>query len=220
MGENSSNPRYNGTWKSLLFAIIGSFIQIVLRKGGVLVGWNDKNDESFYENLCDQYFERIYFYCQRLVKGQAQFMDFVEDCTQNTFLEARKQISYLRNHPNVEGWLYTTARNLINQSYRSMYIKKKYEVMMDEIDSNLMECDHALEELFNSSVDLDRLSADILSRLSANESDLYKDYYKDKMPVPELAKKYDVSGTAMTTRIYRLKKKIRDLVRDYFKTQP
>ena len=177
----------------------------------------DKNDEAFYESLCNQYFERIYFYCRRLVRGQEQFMDFVEDCTQNTFLEARKQISHLRNHPNIEGWLYTTARNLINQSYRSMYIKKRHEVMMDNNTSGtLMEFEHYLEELFNSSVDLDRLCADILSELNANESDLYRDYYKDNMSIPALAKKYDVSATAITTRIYRLKKKIKNLVRDCF----
>lgn len=182
------------------------------------MGRNDKNAEAFYELLCNQYFERIYSYCKRLVKGQAQFMDFVEDCTQNTFLEARKQISHLRDHPNVEGWLYTTARNLINQSYRSMYVKKRHEVMMNEnIANNLIEFDRELEELFNHIVDLDRLCADILSQLNANESDLYRDYYKNNMSVLELAKKYDVSGTAMTTRIYRLKKKIKHLVRDYFK---
>lgn len=145
-------------------------------------------------------------------------MDFVEDCTQNTFLEARKQISRLRDHPNVEGWLYTTARNLINRSYRSMYIKKKHEVMMDEnITGNLMEFDHDSEELFNSSVDGDRLCADILGQLNAHESDLYKDYYKDNMSISELARKYDVSATAITTRIYRLKKKIKNLVYDHFK---
>lgn len=179
---------------------------------------NDKNAEAFYEHLCNQYFERIYSYCKRLVKSQAQFMDFVEDCTQNTFLEARKQILHLKNHPNVEGWLYTTARNLINQSYRSMYVKKRHEVMMDEnIANNLMEFDRELEVLFNSFVDLDRLCVDILNQLNAHESDLYKDYYKNKMSVSELAKKYDVSGTAMTTRIYRLRKKIKSLVYDHFK---
>lgn len=56
----------------------------------------DKNDVIFYEDLCNQYFERIYFYCKRMVRGQEEFMDFVEECTQNTFLEARKQISHLR----------------------------------------------------------------------------------------------------------------------------
>lgn len=179
---------------------------------------DDKNGEVFYENLCNQYFERIYLYCKRLVKGQEQFMDFAEDCTQNTFLEARKQISHLINHPNVEGWLYTTARNLINRSYRGMYIKKRHEVILDDnISRTLMEFDHELEALFNRIVDLDSLYVDILGRLNQDEYGLYTDYYKDNLSISELAKKYDVSATAITTRIYRLKQKIKNLVYDYFK---
>ncbi len=184
-----------------------------------MVRKEDKKDVVFYENLCNKYFERIYFYCKRMVKGQEQFMDFVEECTQNTFLEARKQISHLRNHPNVEGWLYTTARNLINQSYRSMYTKKKHEVMLEEetISAILEGFEHKLEELLNNTVDLDKLYVDILDRLSESEYSLYTDYYKCYMSIPELAKKYDVSATAITTRIYRLKKKIKNLVSDCFK---
>ncbi len=184
------------------------------------MGKDDKNDEAFYEDLCNQYFERIYFYCQRLVRGQEQFMDFVEDCTQNTFLEARKQISRLRTHPNVEGWLYTTARNLINHSYRSFYIKKKHEVVLDDnISASLIGFENEMEEFLNNTntIDWDRLCADILGQLNQNEYELYRDYYKSNLSVSELAKKYDVSGNAMTKRIYRLKKKIKNLIRDYFK---
>lgn len=179
----------------------------------------DKNDDVvFYEDLCNQYFERIYFYCMRMVRGQEVFMDFVEECTQNTFLEARKQISHLRNHPNVEGWLYTTARNLINQSYRGMYIKKRHEVKLEEdISYTLVGFDHDLEELFNSTLDLDKLYAHILGRLNQNEYSLYNDYFKDNMSISDLARKYDVSATAITTRIYRVKKKIKKLVSDYYK---
>jgi len=175
------------------------------------------NDEAFFESLCSRYFERIYFYCKRLVRGQEQFMDFVEECTQNTFLEARKQISKLRNHPNIEGWLYTTARNLINSSYRSMYIKRKYEVSMDDVLSNyICEPEMDFEELFNSAVDLDKLSAEVLQKLTSGEYELYMDYFVNNASVSDLSRKYNISVTATTTRIYRLKKKIKRMVREYF----
>ena len=173
-----------------------------------------QSDKAFCEELCNEYFERIYHYCKRLVKGQEQFIDFVEESTQTTFLEARKQISKLRNHPNVEGWLYTTARNLINISYRSMYIKKRHEVIIDvNISSTLIE----LEELFDSTIDLNKLCIEILRKLNTNEYDLYIAYYKSNMSVSDLLKRYDISATAMTTRIYRLKKKIKNIIRCYFK---
>ena len=37
------------------------------------------------------------------------------------------------------------------------------------------------------------------------------------MSISDLAKKYDVSATAITTRIYRVKKRIKNLVSDCFK---
>lgn len=184
-----------------------------------MFGWNRKSDDIFYEELCNQYYERIYFYCNRLVKGQEQFLDFVEECTQNTFLEARIQISKLRTHPNIEGWLYTTARNLINNSYRSMYVKKKHELYIEDdiACTATYEIDKELEELFFNTIDIDMLCAEILNKLNEKENNLYIDYYKNNMSISDLSKKYDISSTAMTTRIYRLKLKIKSIVHDYFK---
>lgn len=167
--------------------------------------------------MCNKYYDRIYLFCNKLVKGQ-EFLDFAEDCTQNTFLEAQKQISKLRTHPNIEGWLYVTARNLINNSFRNMYVKKKHEVIMNEdIACTSIELDNELEEFYNSTVDLDTLCFEVLSKIDEDEYHLYIDYYKRKMGITDLAKKYDVSATAMTTRIYRLKKKIKTIAHDYFK---
>lgn len=77
-------------------------------------------------------------------------MDFVEECTQQTFLEARKQISKLINHPNPQGWLFTTARNLINNSYRNMYIRKRHEVFIDDYITNTLQ---SLENDFDQILD-------------------------------------------------------------------
>lgn len=176
------------------------------------------SDELFYEELCNKYFHSIYNYCNKLVKGQMKLLDFVEESTQNTFLAAQKQISKLKNHPNVEGWLYTTGKNLINHSYRNMYIKKKRETY---IDNNFLtyyaSLDQNLENIFNSIVDIDELCVNILEQLKPCEQQLYKDYYKRNMSISEISKKYHISESATTTRIYRLKKKIKHIVHRYFK---
>lgn len=176
-----------------------------------------KSDKDFFEDLCEQHFQRIYNYCKKLVKWQDQLINLAEECTQNTFLEARKQISELRGHPNIEGWLYTTARNQINNSYRSMYIKKRREVAFDDsITDTLTGLDDELEKLFDSAIDLDKLSVEILNSLDKKEYQLYVDYYKNNMLVSALAEKHSISASAVTTRIYRLKKRIKKTVRDYF----
>ncbi len=178
---------------------------------------NSKKHDNFYDDLCNKYFERVYRYCKKLVNGQGQLLDFVEECTQNTFLAARKQIPKLMNHPNIEGWLYNTARNLINNCYRSMYIKKNHELFIDDSSScALMTSEDEFDSLLDETIDVDMLAIELLRKLNENEYNLYMDYYKSNMSILELSKKYEISSTAVTTRIYRVKAKIKMIAHGYF----
>lgn len=140
-------------------------------------------------------------------------MDFADECTQNTFLEARKQLSKLKNHPNVEGWLFTTARNFVNLSFRGMYLKNRYEVIMtDDIHNRLESQNNEIDQFVENAVNVDELYHEVLMSLSTNEYELYTDYYIKKMSIADLTGKYDVSANAITTRMYRINKKIRSIV--------
>ncbi|GAA0392336.1 sigma-70 family RNA polymerase sigma factor [Paenibacillus motobuensis] len=175
------------------------------------------NDEVYTEELYNKYYEQIYAYCKKRVKWQEKFNDIAEDCTQSTFLEAHRQLSSLRSHPNIEGWLYTTARNMINNAYRSLYTKKQREVILDETISNsLMQLDQELEQLFQEALNFDQLCIEILGRLSRQENELYTDYYQNRLTIASLSKKYGISATAVTTRIHRLKKKIKMIISKHY----
>ncbi|EHQ59891.1 sigma-70 family RNA polymerase sigma factor [Paenibacillus dendritiformis C454] len=172
-----------------------------------------ERDELFFHELCDTYFKSVYKYCGKLAKSQAELMDFADECTQNTFLEARKQISKLKNHPNVEGWLFTTARNFVNLSFRAMYLKNRYEVIMTEDIHNRLESqNNEIDQFIENAVNVDELYHEVLMNLSTSEYELYADYYIKKMSIADLTRKYDVSANAITTRIYRINKKIRSIV--------
>ncbi|PZM61821.1 sigma-70 family RNA polymerase sigma factor [Paenibacillus dendritiformis] len=172
-----------------------------------------ERDELFFHELCDTYFKPVYKYCGKLAKSQAELMDFADECTQNTFLEARKQISKLKNHPNVEGWLFTTARNFVNLSFRAMYLKNRYEVIMTEDIHNRLESQtNEIDQFIENAVNVDELYHEVLMNLSTSEYELYADYYIKKMSIADLTRKYDVSANAITTRIYRINKKIRSIV--------
>jgi len=177
-------------------------------------------DEVSTEELYIKYYDRIYAYCKKRVKWQKKFHDIAEDCTQNTFLEAHRQISTLRSHPNIEGWLYLTARNMINNAFRSLYTKKQREIILDETVSNtLMQWDQELERLFKEAINLDHLCSEILGRLSMQEYELYTNYYKERMSVSSLSKRYGITATAVTTRIHRLKKKIKMIISQHYSEQ-
>ncbi|MGB4438520.1 MAG: hypothetical protein WBJ13_04695 [Sedimentibacter sp.] len=72
----------------------------------------------------------------------------------------------------------------------------------------------AFDELFDYHGDIEKLCSKVLENLDADEYELYIDYYENKIPVIRLSEKYNISKTALTTRAYRLKKKIRMIVKD------
>ncbi|MGB8450842.1 MAG: sigma-70 family RNA polymerase sigma factor [Anaerocolumna sp.] len=170
-----------------------------------------QSDNAFFDELCNQHYLKVYNFCKKLLYGYNT--DFAEECTQNTFLEARKQIVKLKSHPNIEGWLYTTSRNQINMSFRKQYVRRKYESVFDEeACASIAVSDSNLENLFEEDIDVDKLAAEVLSSLSGQELTLYHDYYKEHLQINDLSDKYNISVTAVTTRIYRLKKKIKGIV--------
>lgn len=183
-------------------------------RGDVMWFKGFKSDDAFFEELCNQYFMRVYNYCNKILRGQEQ--DIAEECTQITFLEARKQISKLRKYLNVEAWLYKTSRNQINMMFRKLYVKRKHEIPLDEnMAETLSTLDNNLENLIENDIDIEQSLPVIIKQLNNQEYTLYIDYFKEQLTIADLALKYSISTTAVTTRIYRLKKKLTILVYQY-----
>ncbi|WP_079913927.1 RNA polymerase sigma factor [Paenibacillus sp. 32352] len=167
-----------------------------------------KSNEEFSEEICRRHFNQVYKYCKNLLKGQPD--DLAEECTQNTFLQAHTQASKLKVHPNIVGWLYTTSRNQVNAAYRKQYRKRKYEfILSGELSSKLVSDNRELDEILISILNIDSLVETVLSKLNNFEAKLYTEYFKNQLSISQLAEKYNLSQTAITTRIYRLKRKIR-----------
>ncbi|WMJ85573.1 RNA polymerase sigma factor [Anaerocolumna sp. MB42-C2] len=178
------------------------------------MGVKNNSDSEFFEELCNRHYSKIYNFCKKLLYGYNS--DFAEECTQNTFLEARKQITKLKTHPNIEGWLYTTSRNQINSFLRKQHVIRKYEVIFDEESfTSLAVLDNNIEKLFEEDINVEQLALDVLKSLSNQERDLYNAYYKKHLQIIDLSNKYNISTTAVTTRIYRLNKKIKNIIHTY-----
>ncbi|WP_176706265.1 RNA polymerase sigma factor [Paenibacillus hemerocallicola] len=170
------------------------------------------SNEAFFEEIFHVYFQRIFHYCKKLMKGLP--ITLVEECVQNTFLQVQANLSKLRNHPNVAGWLYVTSRNQVNVMYRKLYREQKHEVALsDHLANRLAACSQELYEVLLSTLDFKAMAHHVLQQLSPAESEFYVDYFKRHLSVRALSQKYNVSETAVTTRIYRLRKKIRSTAR-------
>lgn len=173
---------------------------------------NVQSHDDFYNEICNKYFKDVYEFYVYLTKGDKNLNDMVEECTQETFLEAKKQIEKLRKHPNIKGWLYVTAKNLINSSFRKYYIKNKYEITVpDEIICSSKIVLDELEKVIDDEIDVDKLKVNVLEQLKEGEYQFYIDFFVEKKSVKEMAEKHNISVSAIYTRIYRLKLKIKKI---------
>ncbi|MDG0810336.1 RNA polymerase sigma factor [Cohnella rhizosphaerae] len=163
--------------------------------------------------MFNAYSQRIYHYCKKLMRGRS--ITLVEECVQNTFLQVQANLSKLRNHPNIAGWLYVTSRNQVNAMYRKLYREQKHEVTLSDEQTKRLTANHQDEicEVLMGTADIDNLAHHVLQQLNLKESEFYVDYFKRHLSVRALSQKYNVSESAVTTRIYRLRKKIRNAAR-------
>ncbi|TKH45199.1 sigma-70 family RNA polymerase sigma factor [Paenibacillus terrae] len=171
----------------------------------------------FYNQICELYLDDVYRFCIHLLKNELQFRCIAEECTQDTFLTARQQLCKLKLHPNVKGWLYLTAKHFVHKSLRRYYTQKKHETMFEHEACSLS---ISVEEDWEKSrfQDIDQIINSILTQLSKKEYELYQDYFLQNMSISILATKYNISITATTTRIYRLRKTLRTLSHQYYLT--
>ncbi|MFD2880042.1 hypothetical protein ACFTAO_35315 [Paenibacillus rhizoplanae] len=67
-----------------------------------------------------------------------------------------------------------------------------------------------LEEVY----DIKELSQQVLSTLNKKEYALYHDYFRNRLSIADLSEKYCISNSAVTTRIYRIKSKLKDKIKE------
>ncbi|MBU5672154.1 RNA polymerase sigma factor [Paenibacillus brevis] len=171
-----------------------------------------RSNEMFFVDVFRRYFTRVLNYCKRLMRGPA--VEMAEECAQNTFVQVQENITALKAHPNLAGWLFTTARNQVNAFYRKFYRRRKHEIAIcDSIANQLTANSYELYEVLIATLDMDKMVRHVLNQLSHSETAFYVDYFKNRLSIQVLSKKYNLSKTAVTTRIYRLRKKIKQAAR-------
>lgn len=174
------------------------------------------NDKLLYEEICIKYYVNILRYCNAHLGYRRE--DLAEVCAQNTFLQALLDIKKLRTHPNVGGWLYKTAENFVKRTLRDIKKESNRHVSIDDENINIqleLACTLDLDNIFDESFDIDKYKDIVLSQLSKEENELYRDYYVEKKGLIHIIKKYSITESAAKSRIFRLRKKIYRMVKKF-----
>lgn len=155
------------------------------------------NAGDVIEDAYKAYFKDVYGYVVRRVGNETVAEDIVHD----VFLTALDKIEKFRNHPQQKGWLMVTARNKMRE------LKKKME-------NNPLESLEEMMEVGEEEGDYEKIEFElaVLEVVKEEEWELIKDYYLRGVTIREMAEKYGITENAMTVRLHRLRKKIKERI--------
>ena len=166
---------------------------------------------EFIEALYKKYYRKVLafynIYCDD--KNDA------EDCLQKTFIEAMEKIRILKVHANPEKWLYKTSYNFIRNANK---IKRRYVNRVENFDDleniiyNNDFQDELIDKIDNDEKNYNDYIKTILSQLSEKQKNLFICKYLKKMEINEIAKNNNRSYASITTAIYNLKKRLKEIL--------
>ena len=154
-------------------------------------------NQSAIEKIYRRHKDNMYTYCF-YITGDRQIS---EDIVQETFVKLLKSNQKNRKIQSIKNWLFICARNLIFN-----YLKKN-----NRVNSNLSQIQN-VTDTFPPDVKL--FVERILNKLTPDERDLIllREYHQ--YPINEISSFLEISEEAVRVRLYRIRKKMRQLAKE------
>ncbi|MBQ8554813.1 MAG: sigma-70 family RNA polymerase sigma factor [Clostridia bacterium] len=166
-------------------------------------------DNEWMSRLHAENYALVLRHVRRQLYASVGHVADAEDITQEVFARALKKKD-LHKHPNPTGWLITTATRLCQNYNRSTlsrqhtqqrYVQNKLDVRADR---SLF-----LFNAENDQTDVSDLEMTLEQSLSKEDWLLLKEYYIEKTPVKEIARRMYMSENAVRVRVFRCRKKLK-----------
>ena len=135
-----------------------------------------------------------------------------EEITQDTFLQAYKKLSTLRNPNQFAGWLYVIANNLCKRWHQ----KKKLSTQSLE-NASIVEIENASYKHYVSekretetTEHRHEIVKKLLARLPESERTVVTLHYLGEMPIKEIGRFLGVSANTINSRLRRARKRLQE----------
>lgn len=169
---------------------------------------------SRIKEICDLYYKDVYRYCFSFVKN----VDDSQDITQDTFKYLIEKSSELQDK-NIKAWLYSVALIKIKQ-YSNNKSAKPSKISFDDQDSRMLfdendiyTIEDAISQYMYDSERIEEEKQKVLNMLTEKERELYEEAYVKKKKYSEIAQDKGVSTIAINVQTYRLRNKIKAIVK-------
>ena len=164
-----------------------------------------KRDESALAETAKKYGT----FCLRIALNVLSVHEDVEECVNDTYYTAWKQIPPTKPD-SLKAFLGRIVRNFAISKYRAVHAKKRFnglEVMLSELNDCVPASGNVEQEI--EAKELTEYINTWLAGLNPEDRVLFVHRYWYGDEVRELAKRCGVSGTKMTQRMLRLRRKLK-----------
>ncbi len=169
-----------------------------------------KNFDLFFDELCRKYYEKVLKYIYFSIKDETS----ARDITQEVFLIVYEKSSCILSHPNIGGFIFQTAKNLVKKHKRELYNKLITEINNDNI-SYIADNTYDILDTIDKKINEFDFISDIIDMLTEDKKKLYIMYYIKNKTMEEIAKELGISYSAVRMRYVRLRKEIKALVQEF-----
>lgn len=149
-----------------------------------------------FETLYNTYVGKIFNYVNSFIYDP----DLAKDITQTTFLQLWDSRSNLDAEGNLEGYIYSVARNLLFREIRRLNIFKNYVTKMQETAKESEESDIE-EKLSRDMIEQQILS--LLSELPEARRRIFLMRWSNGLSNKEIAQELSISEKTVSTQIHR-----------------
>lgn len=140
----------------------------------------------------------------------------IDDVISDAYLALCDAVDKEKIINNPKSWLYGTVNNLIKLKYAEVARCKKTQVSLESVENELFyEID--LDEVKLSDEILEKLKDEVFNELNGAEQTLLTLIYLEKLKLREIAEILDTSQEAVKQKSYRLKRKIKLIVKEKIK---
>ena len=158
--------------------------------------------EEFTE-IFELYYKRIYNYTYYRVNSQ----EMAEDLTSNIFEKIMKKINTYKNeNAKFEVWMFTIARNTINDHFRK---QKKYKFISIDSILDLVSKDRGPEELIINKEQNNKL-LNALNILDSKERNIIAYKFGADLKNIEIAKILNISESNVGVKLHRIMKRLKN----------
>ena len=165
-------------------------------------------DDAAFSTLVQKYQKNVH----ALVWRKIGDFHYAEEITQDTFLQAYKKLSTLKNHNQFAGWLYVIASRLcINWMRKKKPAMQSLEGTRAEEVARLSYSHYVLGERETEAAERrSEIVENLLSRLPESERTVVTLYYLGEMTAKEIGKFLGVSVKTIHSRLHRARKRLQE----------